>query len=227
MSAVALLHRRHAAQICPDGVRILARDLRIAGVGERRIQQSPILGPPVVHGAPELGGAPLPHARGGMRGEIGRENDAERRLDGPPARKRSAARHGMAGHAVADARQILAARHQRGRHLHRFRHFKWLLAQPIQIRHGRTARNRQQRQRADKAKGTALHFAASTAPQRSGMGVASAATGLPPLGTGWAASQADTALTSSGRSCLATVAMQSGDSACRLPDCQAPICPFR
>ncbi len=56
-----------------------------------------------------------------------------------------------------------------------------------------------------------------------GNGPAGASAGLPLPATGWAASQAEMALTSSAVSCRATRAMQSGACERRWPVCQAPI----
>ena len=63
---------------------------------------------------------------------------------------------------------------------------------------------------------------ALNAQQVTGIRAAKPFAGLPPFGTGCAESQADTAPTSSGDSCLATAAMQSGSCAWRLPDFHAP-----
>jgi ABC-type arginine transport system permease subunit len=64
-------------------------------------------------------------------------------------------------------------------------------------------------------------------PHSSGKGEVKAGCGKPAPGTGWLASQADTALISSIDKRDAMVAMQSGAAACRAPFFQAPNCALR
>ncbi len=201
MRLVGLRHRRQALQVGKDGVGVFARDVGVAGVRKGGVQQPPVLATAVVHGAPELGRRPRAQAGGFVGCEVGAVDHAKRRFNAAPARKRRAALHRVAGHAVAQAGQVFALRHQGGGGLQGFGAGQGVLTAQVQGHDGGGAdaqgghRARHQPQKALRVHGRPP---SATPPQRAGMGPDRLATGLPLPGTGCAASQADTALTSSG-----------------------------
>ena len=104
--AVRLRHRQLRAQPGVQRVGVGARDLGEVRVREHRVQQVAVGRAPVVHRAPELRGRPGADAGLRVRREVARVDRAERRGDALAAGERRAAAVGVAGGAVAGARQV-------------------------------------------------------------------------------------------------------------------------
>ncbi|KAG1242419.1 hypothetical protein G6F68_016198 [Rhizopus microsporus] len=102
---VGLADGRHAAQVGIKRVGIGARDARVFGVREGRIQQGAVFGLAVVQGLPEIVGGPGADARLVVRRDVRPIHRAKRRRDRCAAVQRLAAPAGVAGHAVARQRQ--------------------------------------------------------------------------------------------------------------------------
>ena len=110
---VDLLHRRDRAQIGIDRVAVLARHLGVGGERHRRIDQPAVGETPVMHHLVELVGRPHPDAGLRIGRDVGGVERAERRLHRQAAGKGLAFARGVAGDAVAGAREVFALGKQR------------------------------------------------------------------------------------------------------------------
>ena len=96
-------------QVGEHRVGVGARQARVVRVRKRRIEQAAVARAAVVQRAPEVVGAPARRGRSRIGREVGRVDDAERRLDRAPARVGRAARLGVAAEAAAGAHEVVAA----------------------------------------------------------------------------------------------------------------------
>ena len=106
---VLLLHRRDGLDVTVDRVRVRARDLRVARVRKRGIQERAVLRLAFVHRAVEIVRASTCRSPClVVRRDVGRVQRAERRRHLEAARERLAAARRVACDAIAGAREVLA-----------------------------------------------------------------------------------------------------------------------
>ncbi len=106
---VRLAYRCHGLQIGEDCVRVFTRDLGVLGNRHCGVEQGAVRRAAGAHHLEERFLAPCADAVLRIRCDVRRIERTERRIHGKAAGEQFAARRGVAGDAVAGARQILAA----------------------------------------------------------------------------------------------------------------------
>jgi hypothetical protein len=107
-----LVGRRERLEIGPDRIDVGPAHPREICVGEHGVEVLPAMRDAVVNRAIEVGLSPSPYTRLGIRSDVGRIDDSERRSDRARSRKGLAAGVGVARSAITGDREIAAALHR-------------------------------------------------------------------------------------------------------------------